>query len=99
MILTRSVQRIDDSLSTWTVSTLLKINHIGTLILMLCVPEAHTELAKDSTLQGFVLLQNGNDASGPVLPFETSLSTAVIGPLAKAQVTYWELFGTNLSRY
>ena len=47
--------------------------------------EAHTELAKDSTLQGFVLLQNGNDASGPVLPFDTSLSTAVIGPLAKAQ--------------
>ena len=45
--------------------------------------EAHTELAKDSTLQGFVLLQNGNDASGPVLPFDTSLSTAVIGPLCK----------------
>ena len=42
----------------------------------------HTDLAMDTTLQGFVLLKNGE--AEPILPFDKSTSTAVIGPLAKA---------------
>jgi xylan 1,4-beta-xylosidase len=45
----------------------------------------HTDLAMDTTLQGFVLLKNGDAKSDPILPIDLTLTTAVIGPLAKAQ--------------
>ena len=45
----------------------------------------HVALATDATLQGLVLLQNGD--KDPILPLEAERTTAVVGPLATAKNT------------